>query len=242
MNKLFFLITIITFHYFSFSQHKSIEVHYKKSIDFTDKIYSNPEYKNLIPEIRDAISNLNYLLKINDNESIFMLQESMESDLKVNTLVKRIIYSAYGKSTFYTNLNDSIIKELKSIDGQDYLIKNEKQKFKLSNETKKIKGYTCYKATWTETIEFSKLGKKELKDKENKYIVWYAPEISKSFGPINAFGLPGLILELQFNNIKYYATKLDFKSKVKIKNIKGIEITNHEYNDMLIKMLKDKFN
>src|SRR5690606_16426604 len=54
-------------------------------------------------------------------------------------------------------------------------------KWKITNETKQIQNYNCYKATTT--------------FRGNNFEVWFTPEIPINAGPWKWCGLPGLILE-----------------------------------------------
>jgi len=54
-------------------------------------------------------------------------------------------------------------------------------KWKITNETKQIQNYNCYKATTT--------------FRGNNFEVWFTPEIPINAGPWKWYGLPGLILE-----------------------------------------------
>ena len=65
----------------------------------------------------------------------------------------------------------------------------------------------------------------------------YAP-----FGPIGYAGLPGVILELEARNYKYYATKINLNPKKEIKitkPTKGKKVTQEEFYDIAIGTMKD---
>ena len=67
---------------------------------------------------------------------------------------------------------------------------------------------------------------------EKPVIAWYAPEISLNYGPKGYGNLPGLILELQEGEFKYYAAKITLNPKKKINiNIpsKGELLTEKEF-------------
>ena len=88
-----------------------------------------------------------------------------------------------------------------------------------------------YKAT---TIE-----KVLTKEKPKIYLItaWYCPKINAPFGPIGFSGLPGLILELEKNNMRYYASNIELNPKkiVKVKKpTRGKKITKEEYYKMAI--------
>lgn len=107
-------------------------------------------------------------------------------------------------------------------------------KWEITNETKIISGYKCYKAICTY---------EEFSNRRNKMLtfnpeVWFAPELSFPFGPLGLDGVPGLVLEASFNSRTYfYASKIEFnieKPSVKIEKPKnGRYITQEEYNRQL---------
>ena len=71
---------------------------------------------------------------------------------------------------------------------------------------------------------------------ERKVIAWYTPEIPYNFGPKDYNGLPGLILELQEDNLLISASKISIKLKEK-KLIKtptqGKKVTLREYDSIV---------
>lgn len=114
-------------------------------------------------------------------------------------------------------------------DGVSYLLTNklDKYKWKLSNETKTISGYTCYMAT-TQKITNNMAG-----TFSKPVTAWYAPAIPISFGPKDYNGLPGLILELQEGTIGLYATQIDLNPKENFKiekPTKGKLMTQEAYD------------
>lgn len=116
----------------------------------------------------------------------------------------------------------------KEIDNQTYILEEKTEKnWILTTETKKIGSYNCYKATAEKTIK-------------NKIIVpitaWYCPEIAYQFGP-NGFGnLPGLIVELQIDNVIYGLKSINFDDKtIKFKEIDFEKIISQDKYDEIIK-------
>lgn len=74
------------------------------------------------------------------------------------------------------------IEMIKEIPKRKFLINDElNYSWKITNETKKIKDYTCYKATTT--------------FRGNNFEVWFTPDIPINAGPWKWYGLPGLIVE-----------------------------------------------
>lgn len=80
--------------------------------------------------------------------------------------------------------------------------------WKITSETKKINGYTCYKATGT----LPNLG--VIPD---NFEAWFCPQINLPFGPYEFAGLPGLIFEVYNTNGKdlHWTLKKIEKNKTK---------------------------
>ncbi|MDY0090398.1 MAG: GLPGLI family protein [Flavobacteriaceae bacterium] len=121
--------------------------------------------------------------------------------------------------------------------GKIIIIENRDTKWELTNETKTIDGYVCYKAT-------SELIRKN-GDMVFKFpiIAWYCPKIPFPFGPLGYGGLPGLILELQERNVLYGVQKINFnlpEMKPITKPSEGKRITQEELNRKISEMFKKK--
>lgn len=74
-------------------------------------------------------------------------------------------------------------------------------KWQLHNESKKILGYQCKKAT--------------VKYRGREFIAWYTTEVPINNGPYVFEGLPGLILELEDSQNKYHFTAIGIDKKPK---------------------------
>ena len=72
--------------------------------------------------------------------------------------------------------------------------------------------------------------------KEKRVTVWYTPEIPISQGPEEYWGLPGLILEVNFGKTTILCSKiiLNPKEKTTIKELKkGKKVTSEEYERLI---------
>lgn len=184
------------------------------------------KFAEMEKSINKANKVLAYDLVFNNEESTFEVQPFMESP------DQRFLKFALGpevKGVFYTSKKERFRKM--NTFGEDFLIYYPKLKWELKNETKKIGNYLAYKATTVEKVLTS--GKPKI------YLItaWYCPNINAPFGPIGFSGLPGLILELEKNKMRYYASKIELNPKkaVKVKKpTKGKKITMLEYNEMAI--------
>ncbi|WP_281756611.1 GLPGLI family protein, partial [Neptunitalea chrysea] len=89
----------------------------------------------------------------------------------------------------------------------------------ITKETKKLQGYTCYKAIFY----------RELVDGKQKVTAWFTPQLSVPFGPSGFDGLPGLILQVQYGNSILTATKITFaKNVLEVLVPKGTIVENGE--------------
>lgn len=110
--------------------------------------------------------------------------------------------------------------------------------------TKEILGYTCMKATATETESrtmpiFEEGGKVTMKDTviTNQIVAWFTDGIESQVGPDKYNGLPGLILGVEVNGgaVSYTATNIDKKavSEADMKiNSKGKKMTKEQLDKL----------
>jgi len=160
------------------------------------------------------IKAVDFLLIFNNNESIYKVIEKMDSeaDSKIN-LAKSV---AGGDDIYYSNNQTNSSFYQKEDGGELWLVNYKKEIWNLTQETKNIGNYLCYKAI---------LGK------QNNF-AWYAPEIPVNFGPKNYHGLPGLVLEVQIGGLNIKATEIILNPNEQIlikKPIKGIEIEQEAF-------------
>lgn len=170
-----------------------------------------------------------YHLSFNKNESFFQKQKNMDVENRSINFAK----TKMGKGVFYFNKISKTMLNHKFYSGEEFLIEIPFFEWKLTQETRKIGDYTCYKATTIKYVE-GRNGKME-----RKVIAWYTTQIPYNFGPKDYNGLPGLILELQEDNLLIKATTISIKPKAK-KIIKrpnqGEKITLKAYDDMVKEM------
>lgn len=172
---------------------------------------------------------INSTLYFSGEESIFTIDKTLS---KKNMNIDHQLIESWsgGNDVFYSNSKFKInnVQNCETL-GDCFIISSEFEKWQLTQETKQISGYTCYKAI--RTI----VGRKAKKD----IFAWYTPSIPVNFGPNGASGLPGLILELELGTISFYVKKivLNPKEKVEIrKPDKGKKITQDEFNVLVGKV------
>jgi GLPGLI family protein len=125
--------------------------------------------------------------------------------IKQITISSGIPFDEYGNQILFEKKHDSIFSRVKIV--SQYVLVAEKKlpaNWEISDEVKKIQGYTCYKAT--------------CHHRGRHYTAWFTPEIPIPEGPYKFKGLPGLILEIEDNRgeLKIWAEKIQYPAEVEI--------------------------
>lgn len=181
---------------------------------------------------------INYFLEFNSTSSIFQEDLKMQVDNEKNTIAY-ILSKSLGDTdgVFYTERKLNKTLHQKEFESELFLVKvSTKNKWVLTQETKKIGKYTCYKAIKKDSYIDSSVNTIDI-----NVVAWYAPEIPYSYGPTKYNGLPGLILELTNHQITISASKIVLENVQKIikKPKKGIEITQKKYDSIITGLAKD---
>jgi GLPGLI family protein len=240
MKKIALLPTLL-FTIISFSQNRNVYVSYKKDLSEYSIKNENKEKQNIINstlnDFKLSSNSLRYNLIINDYESLFSLEENLVIDTDEKSL-KFIVNAGDSGGDFYMN---SITKETissKSVFGETFNIISslDSIKWELTSESKLIGNFKCYKALTTKVVENSK------GIFNHPVEAWYAPEIPFGFGPVSFGGLPGLIIEIQYQNVRFYVSTIELNTKRDtkiVKPTKGKEVTKDEYIEITKKMAND---
>ncbi len=174
------------------------------------------------------------VLKFFKNESLYLVEDKIRNESKKGLNMTSII--AGSKNVYYVNSTEK--DYLKQLNDNEFLrVDLPEIEWTITQETKKIGDYLCFKAVTVKKVRDDKPAVTT--------IAWFTPTIPVSFGPIDYFGLPGLILEVSYNRINIRATKIALNSKEKIvikKPIKGKRMTVKEYDEMSRNFFKDLKN
>lgn len=235
-NPLLILLLFISIQ--SFSQKTSGEVTYVVSmVAFNDKkadsIYQTvnnekKEMNNFLKEMLNNTKDVNAFLKFTKEESIYEVENKLEIDGKLTLNLTRII--AGGEDIYYKNLNNKENYYQSDVFGEMLLIEMQSRKWILTQESKIIANYLCFKAIDIEST-----------NTKIKPLVWFTSSIPISFGPKEFSGLPGLVLEVEMFNSKIVATKIVLNPEKEItitKPVKGKKITAEEYEKMMQRLNK----
>lgn len=231
MKKIILALLLNTICY---SQSATITYNFKILED--KKILENPVIGKIFAEDIKAAKLLEFKLFFNETISKFESTKSLglgDKNTSGALMLSRCKNPKFNyNDSIYRNNSDGIFTENK------YLIVDPINKnWVLTNETKKIDNYTCYKAT-SEYIVIN--GKGEF---HHPVIAWFCPELPYSFGPAGYGGLPGLILELQEWNNVFGAIKIEFKSLDEpiILPTKGIKIAEQDYQNKVAEAFQKAF-
>uniref|UniRef100_UPI004049F8AF GLPGLI family protein n=1 Tax=Flavobacterium sp. TaxID=239 RepID=UPI004049F8AF len=176
-----------------------------------------------------AMEQQQFELVFSKNESVFKQIEALQSDLQPDEIR---LFKKFYSNDFYVKTKERIVYEQIEIDNHFYLLKiPQKQDWNLTNETKIIDAYVCYKAITYKEIERDGILKKV------PIIAWYCPEIPFQFGPKNFYGLPGLILELHDSLGVFYASQLNLNQSNK--SSKLLILKGEEKSEAALKAIKE---
>lgn len=218
-----------------FCQDTSVKILYGVVSEGKQEFNTNKLFKNA-----DALLNtMEMHLEANSSKAKYWGENKMPEDINQYTYRISKVMIDSDRQYFYDLENNTITCWFNIFD-KAIILKNsiDEIKWALSNESKQIGDYTCYKAKTSYPI-ISKKG-----DKITKNIVaWYCPQIPYYFGPRGFCGLPGLILELKDDHITYYPKKINFykENNLDYKIPKGNFMTKDELKTYVEEASKSKW-
>lgn len=205
-----------------------------------------------------------YILTFNKEEALFYEDEKLDAMTGAT--------DSWGKNFSpgkqYKNVKTNTQIQSQEFYGKKFLVKDKLQdiNWKLDKETKQIGNYMCFKATasiptselaWYD-FSWSRLRNEDsntekqsdsISRKTNEPSVdmtdveaWYSPQIPVGHGPLEYWGLPGLILEVSAGNTTMLCTKIVLNPKEKLEIIvpdKGKETTKAEYQKTIVDKMKE---
>ena len=207
-------LIILIFISFNLTAQTSGHVTYKSEIVSqmidTTKI-KNDNIKQMMMQTVDKMKRqmpyVTYELKFTKDKAVFNRKKMMSVDHTID--YDDIAGFSDANGQFFTVINDNLRLRTFRSRNKEYIIKSDLPDWEISNETKKVLGYECMKAT---TI-------KQLDNGDNIEVnAWFAKDLPFNFGPKEFAGLPGLILEIEERGMRFYATKVrltdkDYKTK-----------------------------
>jgi GLPGLI family protein len=193
-----------------------------------------------------------YILSFNKSEALYKEEEKLEQPGRGGGM--RFMMGGFSQGIYYKNLKEKrYTRQLESF-SKEFLIKDSLKTYQwqLEDESKMIGEHLCFKATTTKEIPDIRVGtppKKEdaTNDEQPKTKIitvtaWYTPEIPINNGPSDYWGLPGLILELNEENMIFLCTKivLNPKESFELKEPeKGKVVTQKEFDKIVTDKMKE---
>ena len=174
--------------------------------------------------------NIYFNLDFNQKKSKFYLPNQIET--KTFKIFKKF---ARYKGQYFSF--DNNFYHQKNSFGQDFIVIKPKLEWSITNVSKKIGKYTCFKAVTQKRIESSN------GISYHKVIGWFSPSIPFNYGPNGYGGLPGLILRLDEGNLSYTLKSIEKLDFLEFKMpTKGKKITLKEFNLLAKKMDENRKN
>lgn len=210
-----------------YSQNISGKITYKfsmkpiseKMIDsINNNVSKNAKMNDFTKTIFKNVKDVNGFLDFKNEESLYYLEDEMKIDDGKMFNLNRIFAGSDNK--YYKNIKTNEQYHESSVFDELSLIEYEDRKWQITQESKKIGEYLCFKV-----IDMTSPNQKI------KAIAWFTPEIPVNFGPLNFNGLPGLILEVESGKTIIIATKIELnpqKEIIIIKPTKGKRISAAE--------------
>ena len=228
-----------------YKTHRKIEM----KIDVGKKGASNSKLQKQLQEQIKKMFQKTYTLSFNKTESVFTQNSKLAApNPKGNGMF--IMGGNSNSDILYKNIPKKRFAKQTEIMSKRFLIKDslEDYQWQLTDETKNIGNYTCYKATREKVepyIKYSFKNGKMTEEKATRTIkteAWYTPQIPVSHGPKKYWGLPGLILEIKEGKLTIVCTEIEMnpKEKVRIKEpTKGKKVTLKEFEKIQRKKSKE---
>lgn len=233
----------------------------KKLTDEVDKIREDKELDEAFKIAMKKSSEKTFTLLFNKHEAVYEENEELEKPSAPSGGFS-VSISMTGGGKKYMNTKEKISLEEDEVFEKEFLIEEPlvQPDWKLINESKKIGEYSCFKAELIVPVtdvqkqnyqDFLKREEKKpalfkMEEPKDKVITaWYTPEIPMSFGPDNYWGLPGLILEINEENMIILCSKvvLNTKSKLNVKRPKkGDKVSQKEFDAIQKKKLDSMKN
>lgn len=206
-----------------------------------------------------------FVLTFNKAESVFYQEEQLDAmSGATNSWGKNF---AAGDS--YKNVKTNSQIQEQEFYGKQFLVVDELLpiEWTMGKESKQIGNYMCFKATasiptdqlnWY-TFSWNEMQQKQRRQKEidslramgqepeievamTQVEAWYSPQIPVSHGPLEYWGLPGLILEVSAGNTTMLCSKIVMnpEEKIEIKAPKkGKEITKQAYKETITSKMEE---
>ena len=260
-SNFFYVLSLVFVFLFSTSVNKA-----KSSQEFQAKAYyfskskmelgdwgarlSEAQKKQIAARMKNRLEK-GYVLSFNKEESLFIEEDQLDAISGATDSWGKNF--APGKQ--YKNVKSNTQLQEQEFYGKKFLVNDVLQTidWKLEPDTKNIGNYTCFKATasiptdqltwysfsWDNLKEADDTETDSTQPKDVKMTLveaWYTPQVPVRHGPLEYWGLPGLILEVSADNTTMLCSKLVLNPDEVIEieaPSKGKEVTKLEYRTII---------
>lgn len=213
---------------------------------------SEQQKKQIAERLKNRLEKT-YILTFNQEESIYKEDEKLDAISGATDSWGKNFTPGY----LYKNVKNNILLQNQEFYGKRFLVNDTLQSLDwvMGLDTKQIGNYTCFKATckipssdlewwsfsWDSIRESnSEIGEQDVKMTE--VTAWYSPQIPINQGPLEYWGLPGLILEVSSGNTVILCSKIvlnpEEKTEIEAPN-KGTVVNKKEYKEIIIKKMTE---
>lgn len=247
MKKLSYLFIFLLLTSFTYTSPKQkinriiYKIGFAEKLDLTKDLDKDAKDKkdqmlyNYMSSMEKSMTEVEFELLFNQKIGVYKTADNV----KEQNIGYKLASMFFGGESIYTyDIQQQQVIMQANMTGQVIDVAYPTYNWEITNETKKIGDYTCYKAT-TSYQEFSYF--KEPRDTVDiKLEAWFTPEIAAPYGPMHYQGLPGLVLMAQASGAKIYIyadrIELNKKSKKPITFSKSEkQLPLNEYNKLLEK-------
>ncbi|SNR47072.1 GLPGLI family protein [Maribacter sedimenticola] len=216
--KEFIVLLLLVFNF-----HSSISQELKGKITYQATLsdYNKLEWDNMINSL-DSFTGLdksnpipiNFHLLFDSDKALYQAEYDLETKRKMGFTMNETGLAASHDRKYFTNLQTQE-HFYQSFWTKDVLVNLDKVEWNLTNVTKMIGKYMCYKAT--AIIDSEQIGSL---NHISPVVAWYTPEIPLPFGIQSFNGLPGLTMELTMElekgKVTYIVTNIEISPEEKI--------------------------
>lgn len=235
MKNFIFILSILN-SFLTYSQQNTYLVTYKMSVYGSSDTNTRPHQDHKINEVMNKTASareyVEFELYFNKYSSSFRLKEKLIPEEEELFYKLAVLPGAQRGDTYHKNIKIKIKIKETELSGDVFKINFpfEQYKWEITNETKIINGFKCYKAS-SHWEEYDYTRNKTLTFDPT---VWFTNDIPFPFGPKGLDGLPGLVLEGTLNGKTYFYVseiKKDIKNGAKYleEPKKGKSITPDEF-------------
>jgi GLPGLI family protein len=221
---------------------------------------SEAQKKQIAEQLKNRLEKT-YVLTFNKEESMFE-EEDMLDAISGAT-------DSWGKNMApgdqYKNVKSNAQIQTQEFYGKYFLVKDQLQpiEWNMGTESKQIGNYMCFKATasiptndltwysfsWDKLRNIDESASETKQNESQEQVVpmteveaWYSPQIPVSHGPLEYWGLPGLILEVSAGNTTMLCSKIIMnpseKTEIEAPG-RGKEVTKKEYQETITNKMRE---